>query len=303
MVANSSLIIYGKDNGRYLRFTTQAYGDCMRAYEALNTYAFPGRRNLGYLFAFESRRAEVVGSVVTDANAPSSGNAVVGGTKVNHHRITARSTPRPFDPLIEYERMGILQPRTFSLKDTKNGTKVVPTPWKLIQKANASYNLCQSYPSIMVGPSTINDETPEGLRTIRKTAAFRSEGRMPTLTWASRYDGASLWRSAQPKVGLQGNRSEADELYLLNISKCAAMANENAALAGVGPSRKRPSLEFVQMLTGGINDSDLMLEDSFGRGSGAGGGGVCRMKIFDLRPKSAAMANRTAGEVVTLLLC
>lgn len=50
------------------------------------------------------------------------------------------------------------------------------------------------------------------------------------------------------------------------------------------------------MLTGGVNDGDLLMEGV--RGSGRDSYAFsekCMLKIFDLRPKSSAMANRTAG--------
>jgi len=52
-------------------------------------------------------------------------------------------------------------------------------------------------------------------------------------------------------------------------------------------TKKMPSVQFLKMLIGGTNESDLILE----RGSSS-----CMLKIMDLRPKSSAMANRTAGE-------
>ena len=60
------IILHGKDGGRWIEFSTCSESDAQRAHEALNTYAFPGRRNLGYLFAFESRRAEVMKTASTD---------------------------------------------------------------------------------------------------------------------------------------------------------------------------------------------------------------------------------------------
>ena len=65
-VAGSSymgLVIHGKDCGRIIRFSTPSYADTGRAFESLNTYAFPGKRNLGYLFAFESKRQEIMKSI------------------------------------------------------------------------------------------------------------------------------------------------------------------------------------------------------------------------------------------------
>jgi len=309
-VVSSGLIIHGKDNARYIKFFTPSHADCSRAQEALNTYAFPGRRNLGYLFAFESRRAEVMASVGTDGHGSSGNQFIHNGTTnamgaSSPNNLSTRATPRRFDALVEFGRMGIGQPQSFRVRNNHHphdGSRIetvtMPSPWRPILKANANYALCQSYPSILFGPASVDDSTPEGLRLIRKVAAFRSEGRTVALTWSSNRDGASLWRSAQPKVGLQGNRSEYDEQYLQKIASCAASARINSDSAGL--SRRKPTREFMKMLTGCINESDLCLEN-FSTGSGSGGSrnvpivNKCIMKIFDLRPKSAAMANRTAG--------
>lgn len=274
-VARGTLIVYGKDNGRFIQFTASSYADCMRVYESLNTYAFPGRRNLGYLFAFESRRAEVMDS----AQSAEEPNNV--GPQNGAMRLTARAIPRRYDALSEFRRM---------VSGSKDRDVDQNCPWTPVIRANSTYNLCSSYPSVIFAPCTVNDEKPEGMRLLRDTASFRSGGRMQTMSWASRFDGASLWRSAQPKVGLQGNRSPADELFIKKIAESAAHANSQAAAKGKMPSR--PSLAFLKMLTGGINESDLILDIK----EGSAFNDKCLLKIFDLRPKSSAMANRTAGK-------
>mmetsp|Transcript_23734 Transcript_23734/g.48880 ORF Transcript_23734/g.48880 Transcript_23734/m.48880 type:complete len:378 (-) Transcript_23734:914-2047(-) len=42
------IVLHGKDGGRWIKFSTNSYTDAMRAHAALQTYAFPGRRNMGY---------------------------------------------------------------------------------------------------------------------------------------------------------------------------------------------------------------------------------------------------------------
>ena len=281
--ASLSLIMYGKENGRYMRFTATNYGVAIRAAEALSTYAFPGRRNLGYLFAFESRRTEVMASIKnTEPALANAEAATANGTQQSQPQqqqtVTARATPRRYEPLVEFERMGILRPRD-------DGS---PSPWATMLSCNSFYNLCPSYPSVLVGPSFIRDDNPDGQRLIRQVAGFRSEARMPTLTWGSSIDGASIWRASQPRVGLQGNRSTADEQYLSAIAGCAS----NAALPPGEAQRilKLPSRQFLRMMIGGTNDDDLLAPFPIG--------GVrprYNLKIMDLRPKSSGIANRTQG--------
>ena len=278
------LTVYGKHNFRHLSFTAPNYNDAVRAHDALNTYAFPGRRNLGYLFAFESRRTEVMASIQkienasTGASTRSSNAGTIPQQSVQQQIITARCTHRRYEPRKEFGRLGVL--------DSREGTSN-PSPWKIIQSLNSTYTLCPSYPSILVGPRQISDDSAEGQRLLRRVAAFRSEGRMPVLTWGNAVDGASIWRSSQPRVGLQGNRSSADEHYLRTIAESAA----NAALSAdkVRHLLKIPGRQFLQTLIGGTNEEDLLMQSP-----PSGRPPIC-LKIMDLRPKSSAVANRTQG--------
>jgi len=246
------LAIYGKDNGRQLRFTTPSYADTLRAHEALQTYAFPGRRNLGYLFAFESKRSAVMESIVTDEAT---------GKKT----VTLEPVRKRFGGVAEFER-----------QFARGGGEV--RPWAIWSNVNPSYQMCLSYPAVLAGPASLDENNPDAQRTIRQCAAFRSENRLPALTWSSGIDGASLWRCSQPKIGLQGNRSSADELFLKHILESASSANAMA-------KEKSPltlSRSMLVQLTGG-DIQNWVPEPG------------CGLKILDLRPRSSAMANRTGG--------
>lgn len=177
--------------------------------------------------------------------------------------VTLPPTRKRFDALVEFKRQ---------FRDL--------TVWTCWTQINAQYGLCMSYPSILAGPSSLQETSPESVRIIRGSAAFRSEARLPVLTWSSGIDGASLWRASQPKVGLQGNRSTADEVYLKHIAESAMTTN---ALREV-PAPKQPSPKALQHLTGSVDLKEWTLDSN------------CQLKILDLRPKSSAMANRTGGK-------
>lgn len=251
------LVIHGKDCGRIIRFTTPSYADTGRAFESLNTYAFPGRRNLGYLFAFESKRQEVMNSIKVDEST-------------GQQSITLPPRPRRFEPMTEYPRL---------IKKTT----ITQPPWSIWAAVNSTYQLSQSYPSVLVGPASLDEMKPEALSVIRQCSVFRKGQRLPSLTWCS-LGGASIWRSSQPKVGLQGNRSPADELYVRHIIESARGAN---AMTEPPPIYSR---NFLEQLTGDYTQS-----------SGGGKNDVwipepgCGLKILDLRPRAAAIANRTGG--------
>ena len=274
------LQVWAKE-GRYWRITTPSYADTTRAHQALLTYAFPGRRNLGYLFAFESKRADVVNSVVTD---PTTGQKTV----------TLALTRKRFDAIAEFQRQLYRyhhhhqqaaanggDPASAVSQPTSPPPPQQPQPWKIYSQLNGQYQLCMSYPNVLVGPASLDDQHPDAVRLLQNCAAFRSEQRLPSLTWASGMDGASLWRASQPKIGLQGNRSSADELVLKHIMEAAKSAN---ALREQ-PLPVRMDANLLQVFTG-VTD---LANSHWVKEAG------CALKILDLRPRSAAMANRTGG--------
>jgi myotubularin-related protein 6/7/8 len=78
------------------------------------------------------------------------------------------------------------------------------SPSFILSYLNLDYRLCESYPCLLYFPSNINDSV------LRKTAEFRSKGRLPTVTWCR--ENVALYRSSQPKLGL-GKRSQDDENF------------------------------------------------------------------------------------------
>ncbi len=78
-----------------------------------------------------------------------------------------------------------------------------------ITDANAQFQLCPSYPFLLVVPSSCSDDV------LRGCARYRSSGRFPALTWRNSANGATLSRCAQPLIGMSGlgggGRSSADE--------------------------------------------------------------------------------------------
>ena len=251
------VMIQGKDN-RVIRFTTTSYAETMRAYEALQTYAFPGRRNIGYLFAFESKKEDVMKSVETDP-------------KTGQSRVTLPPIPQRFNGLEEFKRQ-------FDRRQQEN-----IMPWTIYSQLNSQYHLCPSYPSVLAGPTSISETNQDSVRILQQSAAFRSEQRLPALTWSSGVDGASLWRCSQPKIGLQGNRSAADELLIKHIQEQAASANAMASNAYKVSLSASVVAQFTGVSPFNAGDVAAWMEPN------------CGLKILDLRPRAAAMANRTGG--------
>ncbi|CAG8555607.1 1044_t:CDS:2, partial [Paraglomus brasilianum] len=93
-----------------------------------------------------------------------------------------------YDPLREFERMGV----------TKN------VAWRF-STVNRNYDLCPSYPRILVVPSKISDAV------LSHAYKFRSKGRIPTLSYLHWANQSSITRSSQPMVGIKLKRSPQDE--------------------------------------------------------------------------------------------
>jgi alpha-tubulin suppressor-like RCC1 family protein len=96
----------------------------------------------------------------------------------------------PFDLLVEFRRQGV--PNCY---------------WRLCTN-NANYGMCASYPRYIIVPRTVSDEV------IQEVARFRTQGRIPCLTYKHSKNHATITRSSQPSVGLSGRRSPEDEKLL-----------------------------------------------------------------------------------------
>jgi hypothetical protein len=108
------------------------------------------------------------------------------------------------------------------------------------------------------------------------------------MTWCGT-GGSSIWRSSQPKVGLQGNRSPADELYIRHIIESARGANAMSEPNNIYPRSVLEQLTGDYTVSSGSGKSDIWVPEP-----------GCGLKILDLRPKSSALANRTGGECCIL---
>ncbi|KAF9162263.1 hypothetical protein BGX20_001783 [Mortierella sp. AD010] len=111
-----------------------------------------------------------------------------------------------YDPLVEYERMGVVSKNEF---------------WR-ISDLNQSFTFSPTYPQVLVVPSKISDAV------LTYAAKHRSKARLPALSylhWNNRK--ASITRSSQPMVGLKQNRSIQDEklieaIFLTNVPQSSS---------------------------------------------------------------------------------
>eukprot|EP00484_Ammonia_sp_Unknown_P023098 CAMPEP_0197041802 /NCGR_PEP_ID=MMETSP1384-20130603/18285_1 /TAXON_ID=29189 /ORGANISM="Ammonia sp." /LENGTH=861 /DNA_ID=CAMNT_0042472785 /DNA_START=12 /DNA_END=2594 /DNA_ORIENTATION=+ len=84
---------------------------------------------------------------------------------------------------------------------------------------NRGFEICDSYPELLVVPSSITDWE------LQQVARFRRLGRIPVLTWKPRNSNVALFRCSQPKVGMASNRSRADEHLIQSIAEANPIDN------------------------------------------------------------------------------
>ena len=108
-----------------------------------------------------------------------------------------------YNPEAEYSRQGI---HNLDYEVSRN---------KLFRKTklNENYSLCASYPKFLITVGEITDSD------YKSSSEFRTKNRLPTLAYYHSFTKGTIWRSAQTKSGLTGNRNRFDEDLLLGIAK------------------------------------------------------------------------------------
>ena len=106
------------------------------------------------------------------------------------------------DPIIEFSRQGVTEENNLGLR---------------YSYVNKNFKICPTYPEFLVEPKNITDEQ------LKQSSSYRTKGRLPIFTYY--YSGnvntnlkvtPSIWRSAQNKRGLMGNKTCEADVSLLN---------------------------------------------------------------------------------------
>ncbi|XP_043077723.1 myotubularin-related protein 1b isoform X3 [Puntigrus tetrazona] len=107
-----------------------------------------------------------------------------------------------YDPVSEYKRQGL------------------PNESWIISKVNSSYELCETYPALLVLPSNVTEDE------MKRVAAFRAKRRFPVLSWIHPESQAAIVRCGQPQVGPSDRRCREDERYLQTILDANAQSHK-----------------------------------------------------------------------------
>lgn len=106
-----------------------------------------------------------------------------------------RSGWHVFDISVEYERFG------------------VPNNQWVYSNLNEEFKLCPTYPKWLFVPKSATRDTIVG------SSKFRSQRRLPALSYLYKTTGAAICRCSQPCVGMTNNRSQEDEEMITAIRK------------------------------------------------------------------------------------
>lgn len=89
------------------------------------------------------------------------------------------------------------------------------TRWRATD-ANQTYELCETYPPLLIVPRALSDAR------LKEGARWRAKRRVPVLTWYDKATGAALIRASQPRSGLTGTSRPEDDAALLHVRAAAA---------------------------------------------------------------------------------
>ncbi|CAB1345534.1 unnamed protein product [Coregonus sp. 'balchen'] len=101
-----------------------------------------------------------------------------------------------------------------------DGWKGLPNESWTISKMNSSYEVCDTYPALVVIPSSIKDDD------LKRVVSFRARHRIPVLSWIHPESQATIVRSSQPLVGPSDRRCKEDERYLQTIMDANAQSHK-----------------------------------------------------------------------------
>jgi hypothetical protein len=100
-----------------------------------------------------------------------------------------------YDPEKEYQRQGLTN-LDYEMSEKKPFRKT---------NLNDNYSLCETYPKFLITVGAISESN------YKESSLFRTKNRLPTLSYYYYNSKGTIWRSAQAKTGISGNRNRFDE--------------------------------------------------------------------------------------------
>ena len=163
--------------------------------------------------------------------------------------------------------------------------------WR-ISHANRHYELSATYPPSFIVPRSLDDDF------IRRAAAQRSGGRLPTLVWVHPSTGAPLCRSAQPMQGMTlpaGMQAMGGVMGFSTESLATTLHEDEKLLHALRVSmRSAPAAASASAsLASTPPDATIAIATAMLRPRG---GESAKLAIIDARPKLNAQALKLSGK-------
>mmetsp|Transcript_20788 Transcript_20788/g.34396 ORF Transcript_20788/g.34396 Transcript_20788/m.34396 type:complete len:923 (+) Transcript_20788:576-3344(+) len=189
-----------------------------------------------------------------------------------------------FDPLVEFQRMGIDE-----------------FPKLSIFKQPQTFTMCQTYPRILVVPGGLPKKDLIASRN------FRSQGRLPVVTWINTKTRAILARCAQPLAGLRNSTCAADEKLVVALMNAGDKdASEKYLLKQQEPSGDKYPLkqpptadgvsQFVSDVWSKVNGWSSSESKEHPTERKRAESGQVDFIIMDARSQIASMGNQVLGK-------
>ncbi|XP_071462442.1 myotubularin isoform X3 [Marmota flaviventris] len=169
---------------------------------------------------------------------------IKGRVYITNYRLYLRSLEMPLFAFLNEEKFNVDGWTVYNPVEEYRRQGLPNHQWR-ITFINKCYELCDTYPALLVVPYRASDED------LRRVATFRSRNRIPVLSWIHPENKTVIVRCSQPLVGMSGKRNKDDEKYLDVIRET------NRQISKLTIYDARPSVNAVaNKATGGGYESD-----------------------------------------------
>jgi myotubularin-related protein 1/2 len=133
-----------------------------------------------------------------------------------------------YDPIQEFQRQGVIPKESARSTSSRRPINFMAQKFRLVD--NTNYSVSPTYPSRFVVPALFSNSDVE------RVVAYRSQGRIPALTWRHPSGSCVMCRSSQPLTGIGGKREASDE-KLINLYRTCGVIE--SASDSTDPDRQR----------------------------------------------------------------
>ncbi|XP_073743974.1 myotubularin isoform X5 [Callorhinus ursinus] len=169
---------------------------------------------------------------------------IKGRVYITNYRLYLRSLETPIFAFLNEEKFNVDGWTVYNPVEEYRRQGLPNHHWR-ITFINKCYELCDTYPALLVVPYRASDDD------LRRVATFRSRNRIPVLSWIHPENKTVIVRCSQPLVGMSGKRNKDDEKYLDVIRET------NRQISKLTIYDARPNVNAVaNKATGGGYESD-----------------------------------------------